>query len=171
LRNLTKKEAEFFRLFCGLSFDGGWVAQLEDPTRKNKLDFIMPPSLDLSAFGVSYDAILVLRAAGLLQDGDGVHKRLPVHIVEDGRRVSVAKNNGIGVVFKLLDGKASDIFEIPAIVPTPAGLELSSLIPHAPNYAYLRRVSEGVAPRKVEMHLGPVLDNGSIEIDEPLSWP
>lgn len=153
LKNLSKNEAELFQRLCGLSFDSGIIAQLEDTRTPDDRKFFIPnsPTCDFIDFGVNYDEILILRAAGLVVYGDRIesvlHKNMKANPNCDRNR-RIMLNNGISVCFDF----TGESIEIPSVVMTQAGRELMSLIPPSPNLPYLRRVAAGLKVRGVEMY-------------------
>jgi hypothetical protein len=125
MRNLSKTEAEVFRVACSLAMSVGWIATLG------------PDLLTcLKPFGLTYDDILVLRDAGLAQPGDRLHKDFtPARpIPASSRYAFLIHNNGIPIE---LSGPGLAHLKAPAIVFTQAARELQRLIEVSPNAAYL----------------------------------
>lgn len=124
LRNLTKEEAEMFRHIRYLSTDQGSILKVA--------------GTDLSAFGVTYQAILDLRAAGLVADNDMLKitfQRLGTH------PHFVMAYNGKALLIEFKDPSATEIgFDNFAL--TRVGVELLSLIEPEPNRSYLQQVAE-----------------------------
>lgn len=145
VRNLSAREAELFQCACGLAFNGGWIAKLE--SLDGPFADLRDASADFSEFGLPYKAIFALGAAGLIS---------PLHdlswdfgdpqIGEDGRQIFSSENNGIPAIFR---APPAQHLYVPAVVFTPAGTELMTLIPPALNIEYLRRVAAGLRKRAV----------------------
>lgn len=163
LRNLSRYEAEIFQRACGLTFDGGFIAKLEDTEPRERLRIPDPPSSHFIDFGVTYNDILTLIAAGLVSSGDDIVWTFQAAGLRtsETQRVLVM-NNGVPVV---LEGSSKENLYLSVIVLTPAGRELRSLVPSSPNLPYLRRVAEGLRVRGVEMYRAKTID-GVIHSDQ-----
>lgn len=157
LRNLSKHEAESFQRLRTLTFDGGWIAKLEDTAEPTPLSFLKLPDSNFKEYGVAYSDVLSLRAAGLVASGDSLSNNFQGRTQAGSsseKKLLTATNNGIVVSFEY----SGDLLSIPSVLLTQAGRELMHLIPPSPNVAYLRRVSEGLRSRGVEMYRAKVID-------------
>ena len=125
LRQLSRSEAELFRRACGIAMTDGWIA-------------IPGPDLNtsLKPFGLTYSDILALRDAGLLLDGDHIHKdfRPTEPIPDPAKHKTILTNNGVLVE---LSGSVMFALQLPALVFTRAGKELQRLIALQENAEYL----------------------------------
>lgn len=142
LRQLSRTEAELFRVLCGIAMTGGWVAVPDSNLNSS-----------LKPFGITYGDILTLRDAGLLLDGDGIHKdfsqseRLPDGTV----RPVVLTNNGVFIEFS---GPGVVALQIPALVFTRAGQELQKLNGQNETAPYLSYLATGLRRRGLVVKRG-----------------
>ena len=125
LRQLSRAEAELFRHACAIAMDGGWIA--------------IPGfnlNTSLQPFGLTYSDILSLRDAGLILDGDHIHKdfRPNEPPTEPANQSTVLCNNSVLIEFS---GPPSGSLKIPALVFTRAGQELQRLIEPNETPSYL----------------------------------
>ena len=125
MRNLSRAEAEVFRIACSLAMSAGWIAALGP----NLLTCLKP-------FGLTYDDILVLGDAGLVLPGDRLHKDFtPAQpLPASSRYAYLIHNNGIPIE---LSGPGFTHLKAHAVVFTQAARELQRLIEPSPNAAYL----------------------------------
>ena len=126
LKGLSKAEAETFRRACSIAMQGGWVAVPGSDLNTN----LMP-------FNLTYGDILTLRDAGLLMDGDNLHKNFSAQgDVPDPAKLSmVLFNNGILIQ---ISGAPLNSLRLSSLLFTTAGRELQRLIEPAANEDYLK---------------------------------
>lgn len=121
LRNLSQHEAELFRKLRYLVTGNGILKLSGD---------------DLKEFGITFEQILDLRAAGLVADGElSVTYALP-----EGAKWVLVENNG---ALLLLEPKSSEVksFTFASFVLTSVGIELRQLIEPEPNINYLTKLA------------------------------
>ena len=125
LKHLSKEDAEVFRQACNLSFADGWI---------------MKPGVDhsrcLESYGLTYDALLTLRDAGLMFEGDT--------LIKDWSRLvnlpsMILSNNGIYIQ---ISGANFHAQTIPSLPFTRAGRELQNLLTPNPCLPYIQVVVE-----------------------------
>lgn len=121
--NLSKYEAELFQKAASLTFDGGKMLKIN-----NESSFL--------EFGISFNDLLILRAAGLIHDSNTLN-------------VTFTKvNDEIGAIMRFGDKLISvsrpshDKFSFPQVSFTPAGEELMNTIKIEHNYSYLEKFIE-----------------------------
>lgn len=137
MTQLSRREAELFRLICGLAMDDGSVAL---------------PGFDINTalkpFGFGYDEILQLRDAGLLLHGDSIHKTfpLPAPDIQAAAHKVVLRNNEI---FIELSGPVLATFQLPSLIFTQSGRELRRLIENKPNDTYLALLGTSIRQRGI----------------------
>jgi hypothetical protein len=148
LRQLSRAEAELFRRACAISMSDGWIA-----VPNGDLNSFLKP------FGLTYGDILSLRDAGLLLDGDGIHKDFtPSERLADGNvRPIVLFNNGALIE---LSGPAMTVLRIPALVFTRAGKELQRLNEPSESPDYLAALALGLRQRGLVVKRGTHLPQG-----------
>lgn len=134
LRNLSKQEAEAFRRLRYLCFDGGVLKSNGD---------------DLLEFGISFQDILDLRAAGLVADGDTLSITYPI---TRGRDWFGIRYNGSIIRVDPLD-KTAEKISFPNFALTSVGKELLSLIEPEPNIPYLKKLAQIYKPQCI-LYLG-----------------
>lgn len=148
LRQLSKTEAELFRKACTIAMSDGWIAV---------------PTGDLNAwlkpFGLSYGDILSLRDAGLLLDGDQIHKDFSQsdRISDGSVRPIVLFNNGVLIE---LSGPVMAALRLPALVFTRAGQELQSLNSHSETPEYLAALAVVLRQRGLVLKRGTHVSQG-----------
>lgn len=135
LKNLSKQEAEGFRIFCGLASDIGHVVYLG--------------SDQLKEFGITYTLLLSLRDAGLLHEGDALHRHF--REVPPSINSSIESNNGVYIE---LSGPAIHHIQIPCLPLTQAGRELQQLIPANPNELYFKAMAKFLRARGLTVKRG-----------------
>jgi hypothetical protein len=134
VRLLTRAEATVFSRLCALLWHPNFVVKLQ-----NKDDF--------SEYGVTFEDVLMLQAAGLLQDSlvlaktVGQQPPLP-HLFRYRNRY-----------FQLV---AKEFTNIPAHILTSVGQELSALVEVNPNEAYLSQALKAIQSTGVEVTEGRV---------------
>lgn len=148
LRQLSRTEAEVFQIACSLAMADGWIAQ---------------PSGDLNTalkpFGLSFDAILLLRDCGLLIT-DNAQKQFglldsivagAVQSADSAKQISfMLKNNGVMIQVS----SPANRFAIPVLLFTKAGRELQRLIADAENAAYLNVLGQALRQRGIAAKRG-----------------
>ena len=132
LKNLSKEEAEIFRVFCSLAFSSGIVVRL--------------PGRALDEFGLNYGALLTLRNAGLLHENDNLHRAF--EDIPEQVTVHLDSYNGIPIELSSLVLRS---VQIPCLPLTQAGKELKNLIAPQPNENYLKAAA--IALRAVGLTL------------------
>lgn len=148
LKNLTKDEAELFRKASGIAFRDGWI---------------MKPDGDLNTaltpYGLNYNALLTLRDAGLLHEGDT--------LIKDFSAVAPPAvtliNNG---VYMRLSGAALAQQRIPAIPFTRAGQELQNLLENNPCMPFLQSVAVYFRARGIAVKKGVPTTHGELTFEE-----
>lgn len=123
LKQVSRHEAELFRSLCRLAMDDGSVA-----LPGHDINTALKP------YSISFDVILQLRDAGLVQHGDHIHKSFTEIDVDAVEPKSVFTNNG---VFIELSGPRLASLRQPSLILTQSGKELQRLIGNDPNDAYL----------------------------------
>ena len=148
LRQLSRAEAELFRKACAIAMSGGWIAVPNGDMNSS-----------LKPFGLMYSDILSLRDAGLVLDGDGIHKdfsqseRLP-----DGNiRPIILINNS---VFIELSGPAAAVMRIPALAFTRAGHELQQLNGSSETAPYFSVLATSLRQRGIVVKRGTHVPQG-----------
>lgn len=136
LKQLSKHEAELFRTVCRLAMDDGSVAL---------------PSSDINTalkpYGITYDVILQLRDAGLVQNGDHIHRNYGSQFGPEEQQCKlILRNNGI---FIELSGASLRWLNQPSLVLTQSGRELQRLIGNDPNDAYLSAYAASMRERGI----------------------
>lgn len=149
LRNLSKNEAETFRRACACAMLDGWIAL---------------PGSDLNTalvpYGITYSDILVLRDAGLVADGDNLHKNFSAQgpVPEPDKLTVVFFNNQTLIQ---LGGPAIQYLKISSLLFTTAGRELQRLIEPSPNEPYLKALGTFLRTKSLTVKRGtPVLREG-----------
>ena len=122
LKNLSQREARLFSDVCGMAMQGGWIAQ-----PGNDINTAFTP------FGLTYDSIMELRDAGLLQYGDGLWRKFEF---QPNSFVHLANNGVLMAVLMVTDNAQAR--QIPSLSMTTAGKEIQRLIEPAPNEEYLK---------------------------------
>ena len=145
LKHLSKEEAEFFRQACAIAFEDGWIM-------KPAVD----PSRGLQPYGLDYDALLVLRDAGLLFDGDT--------LIKDGTNWAnvpsvILANNGI---YMQISGPHLQGQQIPSLPFTRAGRELQNLLPPNPCMPFLQAVAGYFRARGLTVKKGKFGSSGGV---------
>jgi hypothetical protein len=155
LRQLTRHEAELFRCACSLAMAGGWIA-----IPGHDLNVV------LKEFGLSYGDLMTLRDAGLLMDGNHLHKdfsstEIPV---DPTKQKMVFFNNDVLIE---LSGPATIHLKIHSLVFTRAGTELQQLIESNQNQAYLAKLGSHLRSKGLVVKRGSPTpqDDGSAIID------
>jgi hypothetical protein len=143
LKHLTKEEAELFRKAGGIAFRDGWI---------------MKPDGDMNTalrpYGLDYNALLMLRDAGLLHEGDTLIKdfsgaaNLPA---------VTFLNNGVHIQ---LSGATLAQQMIPAIPFTRAGKELQNLLEDNPCMPFLQSVAVYFRARGIVVKKGTPTTHG-----------
>ncbi len=116
LKHLSHEEAEVFRKACAIAMNGGWIVLPEDSINTS-----------LVPFGLSYGDILKLRDAGLVVEGDDLHREFK-GLVQQGTpiRANLALvNNGVQI---LVTPAPNSNLQLPVIPFTGAGQQLMRLI-------------------------------------------
>lgn len=134
LRQLSRAEAEHFRKACAIAMQGGWIAVPHGNLNTG-----------LKAFGLSYSDVLSLRDAGLVMDGDSIHKDFSrAELRTDGTPYPVVLfNNGTLIE---ISGPIAGL-RIPALLFTQSGRELQSLNPHSPTPDYFSSIGSFLRAR------------------------
>lgn len=142
LKHLTKEEAEFFRIACSLAFRDGWIIK---------------PAGDINTalkpYGLDYDALLTLRDAGLMHEGD--------NLIKDFSNAAnmpsiIFINNG---VYMHLSGAAVGQQKLPSIPFTRAGQELQNLLEDNPCTPFLQSVVGYFRARGLTVKKGKQISN------------
>lgn len=148
LRQLSRAEAELFRKACAIAMADGWIAIPDG-------DF----NAYLKPFGLTYSDILSLRDAGLVLDGDQIHKdfthfdRLP-----DGNvQPVILMNNGTLIQ---LSGPSTVALRVPALVFTRAGRELQRLNEPNETSSYLSALALSLRQRGLVVKRGTPIPQG-----------
>lgn len=128
LKNVSKSEAEIFRMFCGLASDSGYVVNMGNGKLKE--------------FGLDYGNLLTLRDAGLLHENDNLHRHFGE--MPDSVTSSMEVNNGI---FVELSAPNLRHLQIPCLPLTQAGKELRNLIAPNPCEPYLKAMAQYLRPK------------------------
>jgi hypothetical protein len=141
LKHLSKEEAELFRIACSLAFSTGWIIK---------------PSPDINtafeSYGLNFPAILSLRDAGLVYEGDDLTKGY------DNLSSIILKNNGLIIQ---LSGQPLTNIRIPVLAFTRAGSELQNLIDSNPCMPYLQSVAVYLRQCGVIVKKSTPIDNDS----------
>lgn len=142
LRQLSRTEAELFRRACAVAMSEGWIAIPNGDLNR-----------DLQPFGLAYSDILSLRDAGLLLDGDQIHKDFSrtEHHVADGIRPVVLFNNGVLIE---LSGVPVATLRLPALIFSRAGKELQRLNDHSETPDYLSSLGRALRARGLTVKRG-----------------
>lgn len=135
LKNVSRSEAEIFRLFCGLASDRGDVVNIGNDTLKE--------------FGINYGSLLTLRNAGLLHENDNLHRHFKD--MPDSLISTVESNNGI---FIELSAPNLRHLQIPCYPLTQAGRELRNLILPNPSEPYLKAMAQYLRQRGFSVKRG-----------------
>ncbi|MEO3690535.1 DUF2806 domain-containing protein [Roseateles paludis] len=148
LRRLSKWEAELFRKACAIAMSDGWIAVPTGDLNES-----------LKPFGLTYTDILSLRDAGLLMDGDHIHKdfsqspRAP----DGSARPVVLFNNGVMIE---LSGASMAALRLPALLFTRAGTELQRLNGQAETPEYLAALAAALRQRGLSVKRGTDVPQG-----------
>lgn len=148
LRQLSKTEAELFRRACAIAMADGWVA-----IPNGDINSALKP------FGLTYGDILSLRDAGLVLDGDVLHKDFSQggRFTDENSRTAKLVNNG---VFIELSGPAAAVIKIPALIFTRAGQELQRLNDVKETAPYLSALAVGLRQRGLVVKRGTHVPQG-----------
>jgi len=130
LKHISKEEAELFRIACNLAFQDGWIMKPHSD-----------PSVGLDPYRLDYNALLSLRDAGLVFEGDTLVRSF-TGLLPDGPLV--LSNNGIKIH---LTGPKLGSFQFSSIPFTRAGRELQNLIDPSPCIPYLQDVAKKLRHR------------------------
>ncbi len=144
LKHLSKEEAELFRQACALAFTDGWI--LKPGADINKM---------FDSYGLNYNAMLTLRDAGLLFEGDTLHKDWSFLV---NVPTVVLSNNGI---YMQISGANLHTQRIPSLTFTRAGRELQNLLEPNPCMPYLQAVAEYFRARGLTLKKGSQEATGS----------
>lgn len=144
LKNLSRVEAEQFRVACNLAFSDGWILK---PGQDTNLIF--------EPYGMNYSALLSLRDAGLVYEGDGLHK---VFKGMDSVSNLVWSNNGI---LMQLSGVFPPTLSIPTLPFTRAGMELQNLIEPNSCLPYLQVAATYIRQMGLVVKRGVQTDHGA----------
>lgn len=117
LRLMSRPDAETFARLCALVFEPGYVVYMS-----------------LDKFGLTFDDILRLQAAGLLQESFSLAKTFG-HGVGVGKSLLVTHEIGFSAEF-------ARPIEVKALMLTRAGNELRKLITSGPNMAYVEEAKK-----------------------------
>lgn len=149
LRNLSKNEAETFRRACACAMQDGWIA-----IPGHNLNTVLLPH------GIAYQDILLLRDAGLVADGDNLHKNYSASLpVSDPSKLHLVLMNNQTLV--QISGPALQHLRISSILFTTAGRELQKLIEPSPNEAYLKALGTFLRTQSLTVKRGtPVMQEG-----------
>lgn len=149
LKSLSKVEAEHFRCACSCAMVDGWIA-----VPGHDLNTALKP------FGLNYSAILTLRDAGLLMDGDNLYKDFTAQgVVPDSTQLdTLLINNQILIQ---VGGPALLGLKLSSLIFTTAGRELQRLVDPLPNEDYLRALGQFLRARSLTVKRGiPVSRDG-----------
>ena len=124
LRNLSKLEAEVFQTIRYLALDGGQILKINGETA-------------LTTFGISFEAILNLREAGLVADGDMLG--IKASITEPQKYIGLMYNGKLLLIEP--HDKSVKNFSFDMFTLTRVGVELMGLIDPKPNIEYLHAVA------------------------------
>lgn len=126
LRNLSRDEAEAFRHLRYLTGDDGSVYRLDNAG-------------NLGPFGVTYQHILDLRAAGVVSDGDML---TITYAIPDEIQFFTIPFNGKLLLLEFADQVPKKTVALECLILTRVGVELMSLIEPCPNRDYLDKLAE-----------------------------
>lgn len=148
LKNLSKHEAEIFRLACSLAFDDGSIVK---PTFDNSNQF--------EEYGLTFGNLLSLRDAGLLNENDSLAK----HFEDMDKSPSfILINNGVRI---MISGTIPQFFSLPSLLFTVAGKELKNLIEDNPCLPYLHSVGVLIRHKGMVVKKNNITKNGSTIIE------
>ncbi|MBB4845407.1 hypothetical protein HNP55_003957 [Paucibacter oligotrophus] len=149
LRNLSKHEAETFRRACTCAMQDGWIAL---------------PGHDMNTalvpHGITYTDILTLRDAGLLADGDNLHKNFSAQgLVPEPSKLQLVLFNNQTLI--QVSGPPLQHLRISSLIFTTAGRELQRLIEPLPNEHYFKALGAYLRTQSLTVKRGiPVVQDG-----------
>lgn len=136
LKHLSKEDAELFRQACSIAFSDGWIMKVG-----------LDRNRSLVPYGLTYNALLALRDAGLLYEGDT--------LVREWSQIAspelILLNND---VYIQISGPVLQQQNPPSLPFTRAGSELQNLIEPNPSMPYIKSVAEYFRARGLAVKKG-----------------
>lgn len=148
LRHISKPEAELFRIACSLAMQDGWIALPGGNINQS-----------LKLYGLGFSEIMILRDAGLIHEGDHIHKTFQSNhpVAEPQKQLIHLVNNGI--IIELL-GAATMHLQVPALIFSRVGRELQGLIENSENPDYLKALGSNLRRPNLSVKRGTPMPHG-----------